>query len=215
MSKTMVLSLVMTTHNFPYEHLIATTPDWPQKGVLFRDISPLLAQKFPETIDALAQLFPSPLKGEEGGGKGERGLEGIDAFAGVDARGFIFAAALAQKFNKNMVMIRKGGKLPPPAHQESYALEYGSATLELKPATPIPTSPPLPGGDVRRGEFRAPRIIILDDVLATGGTLTAAANLCAAAGYDIVGLATLIDLKFLSGDFTWRGIKPKAVVVYE
>lgn len=179
----------MTEHSFLYEHLIATTPDWPQKGVLFRDISPLLSQKFAETIDALAGLFLL----EE--------IARVDAFAGVDARGFIFASALAQKFGKNMVMIRKGGKLPPPAHQESYALEYGSATLELKPAVSM--------------NGRAPRIVILDDVLATGGTLSAAANLCVRAGYDVLGLATLIDLKFLSRDYSWRGMKPKSVIVYE
>lgn len=179
----------MSVYPFPYEHLIATTPDWPVAGVLFRDISPLLAQKFPETIGALAGLFTP----DE--------VDKIDAFAGVDARGFIFAAALAQKFGKNLVIVRKGGKLPPPSHQESYALEYGSATLELKPATKI--------------DGRAPRIVILDDVLATGGTLSAAANLCAAAGYNVVGLTTLIDLKFLSGDYAWRGLKPRAVVTYE
>lgn len=200
---------------FPYEHLIATTPDWPVAGVLFRDISPLLAQKFPETIEALAQLlFPTsehcrPDESRDLQTIGDSGfrrndtimtIDQIDAFAGVDARGFIFAAALAQKFSKNLVIVRKGGKLPPPSHQQSYALEYGSATLELKPATPI--------------NGRAPRIVILDDVLATGGTLTAAADLCATAGYDVVDLATLIDLKFLSGDFNWRGIKPRAVITY-
>lgn len=167
---------------FAYEHLIATTPDWPQPGVLFRDISPLLRERFTETIDALAGLFtPDEIKH-------------TDAFVGIDARGFIFASALAQKFNKGMVMVRKGGKLPPPSHQQTYTLEYGTATLELKPGTG--------------------KVIVLDDVLATGGTLTAAADLCAAAGYNVTALATLIDLKFLSGDFTWRNIQPRAVVVY-
>lgn len=210
-------------HAFAYEHLIATTQDWPSPGVLFRDISPLLAQRFPETIEALAHVI-SP--------------HGIDAFAGVDARGFIFASALAQKFGKNLVMIRKGGKLPPPSLQESCTLEYGTATFELKPAVPIEQScHPREGGDPscsitnadqwipasagmtpgisgKDNKSRAPRIIILDDVLATGGTLRAAADLCARAGYDVVGLATLINLAFLN-DFEWNGLKVNAVVRYE
>jgi adenine phosphoribosyltransferase len=254
------------TLSFPFEHLIATTQDWPSPGVLFRDISPLLAQRFPETIDALAGLlieqdknnlpptgapyFPSPSQGEgrvgdinaphpnplpvsphypplSGGevrGGGERGLSGIDAFAGVDARGFIFAAALAQKFGKNLVMIRKGGKLPPPSLRETCTLEYGTATFEMKPAVPVPPQPPLAGGKKKKdsppsqggvGEGqRPPRIIILDDVLATGGTLRAAADLCARAGYDVVGLATLINLAFLN-DFEWRGLRVGAVIRYD
>ncbi len=205
-------------HAFPFEHLIATTQDWPTQGVLFRDISPLLAQRFPETIEAMAQcVIPAPgpaqsaargqapagISQASGGAGLRRGdtLSDIDAFAGVDARGFIFAAALAQKFGKNLVMIRKGGKLPPPSLHESCTLEYGTATFELKPAIPKP-------------DGSAPRIIILDDVLATGGTLRAAADLCARAGYDVVGLAVLINLAFLN-NFEWRGLRVKAVVTYE
>lgn len=164
------------------ESLIATTPDFPQKGILFRDISPLLAQKFPETIDALTNLFTD----EE--------IKNIDAFAGIDARGFVFASALAAKHGKNMVMIRKGGKLPPPSFQQSYALEYGSATLELKAGM---------GG----------RIILLDDVLATGGTMKAAAELCEKAGYTVTAIAALINLKNLNS-FAWNNIKPRSVFTY-
>lgn len=174
--------------SFPYQDLIAQTPDWPKPGVLFRDISPLLAQKFNETIDAMGALFTD----EE--------LAAVDAFVGVDARGFIFASALAQKYGKNLVIVRKGGKLPPPSHQESYALEYGSAVIEMKPAITI--------------QGRAPRVIILDDVLATGGTFKAAADLCACAGYDVIALGTLIDLKFLN-DFSWNGQRVRSVIQYE
>ncbi len=175
------------SHAFPYEDLIDQTPDWPKPGVLFRDISPLLAQKFNETIAAMGDLFTD----EE--------LATVDAFVGVDARGFIFASALAQKYGKNLVIVRKGGKLPPPSHQESYALEYGSAVIEMKPAVTI--------------QGRSPRVIILDDVLATGGTFNAAADLCARSGYDVMGLAVLINLAFLNV-FEWNGLKPKAVITY-
>lgn len=165
------------------EKLIDTTPDFPQKGVLFRDISPLLAARFADVITAMGGLFTT----EE--------LKQTDAFAGIDARGFIFASALAAAHGKNMVMIRKGGKLPPPSLSESYALEYGSATLEMKPAA-------------------APaRIILLDDVLATGGTFGGAATLCARAGYTVAGLAALIDLKFLN-DFSWQGLRVRSLFAY-
>ena len=164
------------------EKLITHTPDFPQKGVLFRDISPLLATRFHDVVDGMGGLFTP----EE--------LDSITAFAGIDARGFIFASALAARFRKNMVMIRKGGKLPPPSLHESYALEYGSATLEMKAG---------PGG----------RINILDDVLATGGTMGAAATLCERAGYEVAAMAALIDLKFLN-DFSWRGLRVRTLFTY-
>jgi adenine phosphoribosyltransferase len=229
-------------HAFTYEPLIVTTPDWPTPGVLFRDISLLLAQRFPETIDALAHVIQqgsatpaqAGVQSQKTGSRLSPGLhlsslDNIDAFAGVDARGFIFASALAQKFGKNLVMIRKGGKLPPPSLRETCTLEYGTATFEMKPAVPIDATEPQghpgesrdPGGNGPRlspgqhgGSGRAPRIVILDDVLATGGTLRAAADLCARAGYDVVGLATLINLAFLN-DFEWNGLRVRAVVTYE
>ena len=163
------------------ERLIATTPDWPIPGVLFRDISPLLATSFAETIEAMAGLF-SPAE-----------LADVDAFAGIDARGFIFASALAARCNKNMVMIRKGGKLPPPAHSQAYLLEYGEATLDLKPG---------------QG-----RVIVCDDVVATGGTLGAAAQLCHMAGSSVTGFAALIDLKALNS-FNWQGLPVRSVFKY-
>lgn len=163
------------------EKLIALTPDFPQAGVVFRDISPLLARRFPDVIDQMSALFSA----DE--------LAGVDAFAGIDARGFIFASALAAKHGRNLVMIRKGGKLPPPSLSQAYSLEYGQATLEIKSG--------------------AGKIIILDDVLATGGTLAAAAQLCERAGYDIVALAALIDLRFLN-DFSWNGQKLRSLFHY-
>ncbi len=167
--------------SYAFESLIRTVPDWPKAGVVFRDISPALAQDFEGVMAAMAGLFSSD------------DLVSIDAFAGIDARGFIFASALAQRLGKNMLMIRKGGKLPPPSFRESYALEYGDAHLELGQG--------------------AGRVIVLDDVLATGGTLKAAADLCAKAGYTVQGFAVLINLTFLN-DFAWQGMKVKSVLRY-
>lgn len=159
--------------------LIRVVPDFPQKGVLFRDISPLLAQKWPETIEAFAQLFKN---------------EDIDAFAGIDSRGFLFASGLASHFGKNVVLVRKAGKLPPPVFRQEVKLEYGSATLEMAPG---------------QG-----RIALVDDVLATGGTLNAAAALCTQAGYEVKTIAAFIDLKYLN-DFEWRGMKAKSLFTFE
>lgn len=166
----------------PFKAYIDDIPDFPEPGVVFRDISPLLAQKFPEVVHAFADLFPA------------HELADIDGFAGVDSRGFIFASALAAHCQKNFIMPRKAGKLPQPYAEAEYALEYGTAKLHLKPGS----------GNV----------IIIDDVLATGGTLKATAGLCQDAGYNVKGFAVLIDLKFLN-DFQWNGMRARSVMTYE
>ena len=118
-------------------------------------------------------------------------LHDVDYFVGIDSRGFIFASALATLFSKGLVLIRKKGKLPPPVVSKSYSLEYGQDSLEISPGT----------GNV----------IIIDDVLATGGTLRAAKELCETAGYKVLDCGVLIDLKFLHDD----DIKTKSVITYE
>jgi adenine phosphoribosyltransferase len=117
----------------------------------------------------------------------------VDAVAGVDARGFILAAGLAARMKKGFVPIRKAGKLPPPVERMEYRLEYGSGALEMQ-----------------RGEGR---LLLVDDVLATGGTLGAAAQLSSAAGYEVSALVVLIDLN-IAGSPLWRGEKVRSVIQY-
>jgi adenine phosphoribosyltransferase len=117
----------------------------------------------------------------------------VDAVAGIESRGFILAAAMAVRRGKGFVPIRKQGKLPPPVVDVPYALEYGTGVLEMQ-----------------RGEGR---LLIVDDVLATGGTLGASAALARIAGYDVAGLGVLIDLRLIH-DFAWEGMKARAVIEY-
>jgi len=122
-------------------------------------------------------------------------LDNVDLFVGIESRGFIFAAQLAAKFNKGFLPLRKAGKLPPPVLQQSYKLEYGEATLEIAPAaTPA-------------------RVVICDDVLATGGTLQAAIELCTKAGYQLEDVLVLINLKFLNS-MKFKSQEVKSLIQY-
>jgi adenine phosphoribosyltransferase len=118
---------------------------------------------------------------------------GVDAVAGIESRGFILGAALALHRRKGFVLVRKQGKLPPPVVDVSYDLEYGSGVLEMQ-----------------RGQGS---VLLIDDVLATGGTLSASAELCLRAGYSVAALAVLIDLKIVV-DYRWRDVPLRAAICY-
>jgi adenine phosphoribosyltransferase len=118
---------------------------------------------------------------------------GIDALAGIESRGFILGAALAARRGKGFVLVRKKGKLPPPVVDVSYDLEYGSGVLEMQ-----------------RGQGR---VVLIDDVLATGGTMAAAAELCLRSGYELAALAVLIDLHLVES-FSWRALRLRAAIHY-
>jgi adenine phosphoribosyltransferase len=117
----------------------------------------------------------------------------IDALAGIESRGFILGAALAARRGKGFVLIRKQGKLPPPVVEVAYDLEYGSGILEMQ-----------------RGHGR---VLLVDDVLATGGTMTASAELCVRAGYEVRAIAALIDLKIVN-DYGWRDLSLRTCIIY-
>jgi adenine phosphoribosyltransferase len=117
----------------------------------------------------------------------------VDALAGVESRGFILGAALAMRRRKGFVLVRKQGKLPPPVVDVAYELEYGSGVLEMQRG----------GG----------RVVLVDDVLATGGTMAAAAELCDRSGYELKALLALIDLHIVP-DFSWRNLQLRAAIGY-
>ena len=150
------------------ESLIAGIPDFPQPGVLFRDISPLLAdaQALRTVVDAVIEPFAGQ----------------FDVVAGIEARGFMLAGAVAIAAGVGMAPIRKAGKLPRPAAAVSYALEYGTATIEAH-------------DDIPNGAT----VLLIDDVLATGGTLGAAHDLVSQLGGSVVGTAVLFEIDELGG----------------
>jgi adenine phosphoribosyltransferase len=149
---------------------IRDVPDFPQKGVVFKDITPVLADRkaFHDTIDAFTARW-----------KDER----VDKVVGIESRGFLFAAPLAYALGAGVTVVRKPGKLPWQVIREVYALEYGEGALELHVDAVAP------------GE----RVLVVDDVLATGGTAQAAGKLVARQGATVVGYSFLVELTFLHG----------------
>jgi adenine phosphoribosyltransferase len=153
--------------------LIRDIPDYPTPGVVFKDITPLLGDRtaFAASVDALASAGREIVDGP------------IDKVVGIEARGFILAAPVALALGAGFVPVRKAGKLPHKTHEVSYALEYGEATLE-----------------VHRDAFRSgDRVLIVDDVLATGGTVEATTELVRRCGGEVAGVAILLALSFLPG----------------
>src|SRR6266571_873813 len=154
----------------PLKKLIREVPDFPQKGILFYDITTLLKDKagLATLIDALAEHYIK---------------QDVDLVLGMEARGFIFAPALAYRLNAGFVPVRKPGKLPAVTAKYDYALEYGTNTLEIHKDA------------IEKGQ----RVIIVDDLLATGGTAEATTKLAASLGAEVVGLGFVVELDFLKG----------------
>lgn len=149
---------------------VRDVPDFPEAGVTFKDVTPLLLdhEAFSTVVDAVVMRF----------GRGQ-----VDKVVGIEARGFIFAAPVAYHFGAGFVPARKAGKLPGPSVSVSYELEYGRETLEVH------------GDAIQPGD----RVLIVDDVLATGGTAAAAVDLVQRLGGVVTGCAFLIELAFLDG----------------
>ena len=164
---------------------IRNVPDFPKPGIQFKDITPVLADArlFSGAIDLLIENFRPG---------------SVDAVVGIDARGFIFAAAAAVKLHAGFIPVRKKGKLPYQTIEQDYALEYGSATVAIH------TDALKPGS----------RVLLIDDLLATGGTAAAAAALVKKLGGQILEASFLIELKFLNGREKLKGQEVRSLISY-
>ncbi|MGO8930701.1 MAG: adenine phosphoribosyltransferase [Limisphaerales bacterium] len=167
------------------EHAIRNVPDFPKPGIQFKDITPVLADArlFAASIDLLTEKFRPG---------------SVDAVVGIDARGFIFAAAAAFKLQAGFVPVRKKGKLPYETHEQQYDLEYGTAAVAVHVDALKPGS----------------RVLLIDDLLATGGTAAAAAALVKRLGAQILEISFLIELGFLGGRQKLTGYPVRSLIVY-
>jgi adenine phosphoribosyltransferase len=167
------------------EQAIRNIPDFPKPGIQFKDITPVLADArlFAASIDMLTADFQAGM---------------VDAVVGIDARGFIFAAAAALKLQAGFIPVRKKGKLPYATHEQSYELEYGTNTIAIHTDALKPTS----------------RVLLIDDLLATGGTAEAAARLVEKVGAKILQISFVIELSFLNGRDRLKPFPVRSLVVY-
>jgi adenine phosphoribosyltransferase len=165
--------------------LVRDVPDFPQPGIVFKDITPLLADEvtFSSIIDEIVVHF----------GRGN-----VDKVVGIEARGFIVASPVAYHFGAGFVPVRKAGKLPWEVERQTYSLEYGEETLEIH----------------KDGIHPGERVAIVDDVLATGGTASATANLVERLGGKVQGIAFIIELGFLHGRKRLEGYDVLSLITY-
>ena len=167
------------------KRIIAEYPNFPKKGILFRDFSPILSD--PAAMSFVVEEFSKRFHPGD-----------VDVFAGIESRGFITASILAQKYNKGMVMLRKAGKLPGKTVKISYTIEYGKAVLEIQKNV------------LKKDE----RVVICDDLLATGGTANAAAKLVEKMGAKVTGFTFIIELTGLNGNKKLSNYKTVSLVQY-
>jgi adenine phosphoribosyltransferase len=163
-------------------------PDFPTPGILFKDVTPLLANAglFRVALDAMT----APFRGQ-----------GVTHVVAIEARGFIFGGPIAERLGAGLLPVRKPGKLPAATERIEYALEYGSGSLEIHRDACEPTLP-------------SPRVLVVDDVLATGGTAAATCQLVERIGGVVIGLSFLIELGFLHGRGALAGRRAESVLAY-
>jgi len=164
---------------------IRNVPDFPKPGIMFKDITPLL--RSPEALESTCALLAEPFRDK-----------GVTLVAGIESRGFIFGSVVARNLGAGFIPIRKPGKLPWTTRRHEYVLEYGSDALEIHDDALT----------------REDRVIIVDDVLATGGTLVAATHLVRGFEASLVGAATVIELEFLNGRQKLDGVPFHSLIRY-